>query len=87
MSAARYQGPERRAIDCASTGCLAVDALREHIDTRLDAQDARLADLGAKLAPVHDLYTSGRVGARIAAWLVSVAAGLGAVWAYLWPKK
>jgi hypothetical protein len=88
----RYHGPDRRApSECAGTGCPSVDRLQDHIDAVLESHrahvDRQFAELLAKVDPMYDYYTAGKIGARIVRWLLGIAAGLGTIWALMWPKK
>lgn len=87
---AQWTGPDRRSDELA--------ALRDHFDAAIAEQsrhfDSRLADhrrhfderlsaIDAKVAPMHDYFTTARIGAIAFKWLVGLGATALAGWAAL----
>ncbi len=48
------------------------------------AINQRLDTIDAKLTPISELYTAGKVGGTVFKWIVGVLAGLAALAAYIW---
>lgn len=74
-----YEGHDRRIRDAA------IDGLREHFDTRMDAMkqhvDDKFAEQSAKLDPIHEHYVMAKRGAGVIAWLATIGAGVAGAWA------
>lgn len=82
MNAAKsYAGPDRRIRDDA------IDSLREHFDTRMDAMrshvDEKFAEQSKKLDPIHEHYVMVKRGGSIVAWVATIGAGVAGAWAAL----
>ncbi len=50
----------------------------------MDALTHRLDAIDAKLTPISELYTAGKVGGSIFKWFVGVLAGIAGVVAFVW---
>jgi len=73
--AANDDSANRQAAKQPTHGDLA-DAIAA-INRRLDAIDA-------KLTPISELYTAGKVGGTIFKWFVGVLAGIAGIVAFVW---
>ena len=49
----------------------------------IGAINQRLDDIDAKLTPISELYTAGKVGGHLLKWVVGVLAGIAGLAAYL----
>ena len=57
-----------------------LDDLKEHFDWKLDEQNEKIADIKAKVDPVHEVFVTGKNGARILKWVIGTVLTLGALW-------
>jgi hypothetical protein len=64
----------------------------QHQPTHADLAEAigaitqRLDQIDAKLTPISELYTAGKVGGHLFKWAVGVLAGIAGLAAFLWGK-
>lgn len=72
MSSARYSGPERRH-DGEAAILARLDEIKEHFDERMTS-------LEAKVNPMHEYFTTAKIGAAILKWALGVSAAIGALW-------
>jgi hypothetical protein len=80
MTKAPYPGIERRA-DCGPNNCGPVESLRQHVDTRLDAQDERLQKIEKVLYEIDAYFKASKIGGSMIKWMVTVGAAALAGWA------
>lgn len=57
-----------------------LDDLKEHFDGKLDEQNEKIAAIKAKVDPVHEVFVTGKNGARLLKWAIGTVLALGALW-------
>ena len=57
-----------------------LDDLKEHFDAKLEAQNETIAEIKAQVEPVHEVFVTGKNGARILKWVIGTVLTLGALW-------
>jgi hypothetical protein len=78
-----YPGIERRAAPsgCGPYSCGPVESLKQHVDARLDAQDARLEKIERVLGEIDAYFKASKIGGSLIKWCVTVGAAGLAAWA------
>lgn len=82
MSRSPYNGPERCSA-CPPGGCEPMDALRDHFDEQMAAQNRRLAKIEETLGEIDSYFKASKIGAWFIRWAVTVGAAALAGWATL----